>query len=195
MGRRQLRGASVSRISTLIAIIGTTWLLAFPRIGHAQTAEQPADSGTTSDLFFMLGPDLDRPGLAAKANYNIGFGHTFGFLKNDLVGDEFTVAYTYENAGDGFWRSNLGSSTESVGLMRNFELFSVKRLTWYTWIQFGLTSFTGGPTVQNRFYNGESIGAIFHTNARESIWIQESYNKVATTPWYTTTSVGYTWSW
>jgi hypothetical protein len=136
-----------------------------------------------------------RPGLAARANYNVGIGHTFGFLKHDLIGDEVTVAYTYENAGDGFWHSDLASSTESVGLMKNFELFNAKRLTWYTWIQIGLTSFTGGSNVQNRFYNGESLGAILHVNAKESIWIQETYNKVVTVPWYTTTSVGYTWSW
>jgi hypothetical protein len=143
----------------------------------------------------MLGSDFVRPGLAAKANYNVGVGHTFGFLKDDLIGDEVTVAYTYENAGDGFWHSGLGSHTESVGLMKNFELFNAKRVTWYTWIQGGLTSFTGGSSVQNRFYNGESLGAIVHVDAKQSVWIQETYNKIATVPWYTTTSVGYTWSW
>jgi hypothetical protein len=29
---------------------------------------------------------------------------------------------------------------------------------------------------------------------RKSIWIQESYSKVVTVPWYTTTSIGYTYS-
>ena len=29
----------------------------------------------------------------------------------------------------------------------------------------------------------------------DSVWIQESYNKVVTVPWYTTTSAGYTYSW
>jgi hypothetical protein len=79
--------------------------------------------------------------------------------------------------------------------LKNFELLGAKRLTWYTRVQAGLTSFTGGSSVQNRFYNGESLGAILHVSATESIWIQETYSKVATVPWYTTTSVGYTWSW
>ena len=154
-----------------------------------------ADDSTGTDLFVMLGPDLDRPGLAAKANYNVGIGHTFGFLKNSPIGDELTVAYTYENAGDGFWHSRLSSSTESVGVMKNFALFDAKRVTWYTWIQIGLTSFTGGPTIQNELYDGESLGAILHLTGKTSIWIQETYNKVVTVPWYTTTSFGYTWSW
>ena len=49
--------------------------------------------------------------------------------------------------------------------------------------------------MQNNLYDGESLGAIVHINRRTSIWIQETFNKVVTVPWYTTTSVGYTWSW
>lgn len=161
----------------------------------AQEAPPVAPTESTStDVFVMLGPDFDRPGIAMKSNYNIGVGHTFDFLKHDPLGDEVTVAYTYENAGDGFWHSNLSSSTESAGIMKNFALFNAKRLTWYTWVQVGLTSFAGGESIQNRFYNGESLGAILHVSPTESIWIQETYNKVATVPWYTTTSIGYTWS-
>jgi hypothetical protein len=190
------KGASMRRYPMIVrAIAVAAVVLARAPICRAQGQPTPDDSGTSTDLFIMLGPDVDRPGLAAKANYNVGIGHTFGFLQHDLIGDEVTVAYTYENAGDGFWHSDLASSTESVGLMKNFELFSAKRLTWYTWIQVGLTSFTGGSTVQNHLYNGESLGAILHVNTKGSIWIQETYNKVVTVPWYTTTSVGYTWSW
>ena len=47
----------------------------------------------------------------------------------------------------------------------------------------------------NRFYDGESLGAIVHLNDHHSIWIQETYNKIIAIPWYTTTSVGYTRSW
>ena len=76
-----------------------------------------------------------------------------------------------------------------------FGLPGTQRVTGYTWVQIGLTSFTGGPSVQNRFYDGESLGAIIHLNGQNSIWVQETYNKIVTVPWYTTTSVGYTWSW
>jgi hypothetical protein len=61
------------------------------------TAQEP--SGTNTDLFIMGGSDFDRPGLLPRANYNIGLGHTFGFLKKDPLGDELTFAYTYENSG------------------------------------------------------------------------------------------------
>src|SRR6202050_3388684 len=81
---------------------------------------ETADSGTSTDLFIMLGSDFDRPGLLPKANYNIGIGHTFGFLKKDPIGDELTFAYTYEDAGPGFWHSDFGSQPEGAGGIKNF---------------------------------------------------------------------------
>ena len=63
-------------------------------------ASAPASAPSTStDLFLMAGSDLDRPGTLPRANYNIGIGHTFGFLKKDPIGDELTCAFTNENAG------------------------------------------------------------------------------------------------
>jgi hypothetical protein len=156
---------------------------------------ETADSGTSTDLFIMLGSDFDRPGLLPKANYNIGIGHTFGFLKKDPIGDELTFAYTYEDAGPGFWHSDFGSHTESAGVMKNFGLPKTKVVTGYTWVQVGITSFTGFPHVENHFYNGESLGAVIHFTEHHSIWVQESFNKILTVPWYTTTSIGYTRSW
>jgi hypothetical protein len=157
--------------------------------------EQSQDSGTSTDLWIMPGSDFDRPGLTAKANYNIGIGHTFAFLKKDPIGDEVTFGYTYEDAGSGFWHSQFGSDTESLGIMKNFGLPKTKWVTGYTWVQLGVTSFTGTAHVQNDLYDGESLGAIVHVNKHNSIWIQETFNKVVTVPWYTTTSIGYTWSW
>src|ERR1035438_10304017 len=62
-------------------------------------AQVQESAGTSTDLFVMFGSDFDRPGLLPRANYNIGIGHTFGFLKKDPIGDELTFGYTYENAG------------------------------------------------------------------------------------------------
>jgi hypothetical protein len=167
----------------------------------AQTApntsvENPSEAGTSTDLFVMFGSDLARPGLLPKANYNIGLGHTFKFLKKDPIGDELTFSYTYENAGShGFLHTDFGSHTEALGLMKNFGLPKTKRITGYTWIQGGLTSMTGNPTVENRFYDGEALGIIVHLTEHSSVWVQELFNKIVTVPWYTTASIGYTRSW
>jgi hypothetical protein len=171
-------------------------------MGFAQTPQRPvsaesaADSSTSTDFYVMFGSDLVRPDLSPKANYNIGAGHTCKFLKKNPIGDELTFAYTYENGGShGFLHTDYGSHTEALGIMKNFAIPKTKRLSAYTWVQGGITTMTGNVGVQNRFYNGESLGAIIHFNDRHSIWIQETFNKVVTVPWYTTTCVGYTRSW
>jgi hypothetical protein len=180
------------RIAILLILMSARSFAQTPQ----DVSKEATDAGTSTDLFIMFGSDFVRPGLAPKANYNVGLGHTFGLLKKDLFGDELTFAYTYENGGShGFLHTDFGSHTESLGIMKNFGLPQTKRVTGYTWIQGGLTSFTGNARVENRFYNGESLGAIIHFNDHNSIWVQETYNKIVTAPWYTTTSVGYTWSW
>jgi hypothetical protein len=167
-------------------------------LGGRAFAQAPdsMSSGTSTDLFVMVGSDFDRPGLLPRSNYNIGIGHTFGFLKKDLFGDELTFGYTYENSGThGFLHTDFGEHTESLGIMKNFPLPKTKLVTGYTWIQTGITSFTGNPRVMNRLDSGASLGVIVHFNDHNSVWIQESYSKVVTIPWYTTSSIGYTWSW
>ena len=84
-------------------------------------------TGTLTDLFIMFGSDFVRPGLAPKANYNIGLGHTFAFLKKDPIGDEITFGYTYENGGShGFLHTPYGAHTEALGIMKNFGLPKIK---------------------------------------------------------------------
>ena len=165
----------------------------------AQTASgtgTDAAAGTSTDVFIMFGSDFVRPGLIPKANYNIGIGHTFAFLKKDPVGDELTFAYTYENSGShGFLHTNNGEHTETAGVMKNFGIGSLKAVSGYTWIQTGITSYTGTQRVQNRLVTSLPLGAIIHCSRQSSIWVQWSYNKVVTVPWYTTASIGYTFSW
>jgi hypothetical protein len=182
----------------LILSLSATGILAQAPGSAAQTAPGPAQEppGTSTDLFVMLGSDFDRPGLLPRSNYNIGIGHTFGFLKKDPFGDELTFGYTYENSGThGFFYTGLGEHTESAGVMKNFSLPKTTVVSGYTWIQSGITSYTGLARVLNRLDSGVSLGAIVHLSRSNSIWIQESYSKVVTVPWYTTTSVGYTYSW
>jgi len=125
--------------------------------GRAQTAPvaatEAASSGTSTDLFVMMGSDIDRPGALPRANYNIGIGHTFGFLKKDPIGDELTFSYTYENAGShGFLHTQYGEHTETLGVMKNFSIPKAKSLGGYTWLQMGPTSYTGNAKVENRLY-------------------------------------------
>lgn len=163
---------------------------------NPSAAKGEAPSGTSTDLFVGMGSDFDRPGLVARANYGIGIGHTFGFLKKDPIGDELTFGYTYENAGThGFLHTDFGEHTESAGLMKNFGLPKTKLVSGYTWIQGGITSYTGNANVRNRFASSASLGAIVHLSHHNSIWIQGSYNKVVTVPWYTSSSISYTYSW
>jgi hypothetical protein len=198
--RRLLSAGCVSLVIAFVLLIlsGTAFGAASAAPSGAQnqeTAPQEA-SGTSTDLFVMLGSDFDRPGLVTRANYNIGIGHTFGFLKKDPIGDELTFGYTYENSGShGFLHTAFGEHTESAGIMRNFPLPGTKVMTGYTWLQSGVTSYTGNAKVENRLDSGVSLGAIIHFNNANSIWIQESYSKVVTVPWYTTTSIGCTYSW
>lgn len=160
----------------------------------ASTTEQAPS--TSTDLFVMGGSDFDRPGLVPRANYNIGIGHTFGFLKKDPIGDELTFGYTYENTGThGWFHTDFGEHTEQIGIMKNFSLPKTQAITGYTWIQSGITSYTGYSHVLNRLDSGVALGAIVHLSFHSSIWIQESYSKVVTVPWNTTTSIGYTYSW
>lgn len=141
----------------------------------------------STDIYLMPGSDIVRPGNLPRSNLNIGVGHSFG-------SNELTFAYTYENAGShGFWHGNQGAHTEAIGEMRSINFGK----TWamYGWQQAGVTSITGGPKgVQNRMYNGSSIGAIYHITKRHGIWLQETYNKINTVPWYTSTNVGYVFS-
>lgn len=153
-----------------------------------------AHAQTSKDIFLMPGSDLVRPGLHPRSNLNIGIGITAGMLKRVPVGDELTFAYTYENSGShGFWHTDHGSHTEALGLMKNMAI--TKSVGAYTWMQFGLTSMTGGRGIQNRFYNGYSVGLTYHFTPHHGIWLQEEYNKINTVPWYTSTNVGYVVSW
>jgi hypothetical protein len=121
-------------------ILAASLMLFLVPVCNAQDQSQtpsPAsmqDAGTSTDLFVMLGSDFVRPGLLPKANYDIGIGHTFDFLKKDPIGDELTFAYTYEDAGAGFWHSDFGSHTESVGVMKNFGLPKTKLVSAFTWV-------------------------------------------------------------
>jgi hypothetical protein len=94
----------------------------------------------------------------------------------------------------GFLHTLFGEHTESLGVMKNFALPRTSVVSGYTWLQSGITSYTGHAHVENRLDSGVSIGAIVHLSFHSSIWLQESYSKVVTVPWYTTSSLGYTYS-
>jgi hypothetical protein len=116
-------------------------------------------------------------------------------LKKNPFGDELIVSYMYENAGmHGFFKTAFGEHTESLGIMRNVAIPRSRALAGYTWLQSGITSFTGNTHVLNRLASSGALGLMIRVSDRHSFWIQESVNKVVTVPWYTTTSVAYVYS-
>jgi hypothetical protein len=181
-----------------------------------------APASTSMDVFVMGGSDFVRPGNLPRVNLNIGIGHTFDFLNKDPFGDEVTFAYTYENGGShGFFHTKYGAHTVTLGIMKNFNLLKnviVKKggdwdkVTFYTNPMIGNTTLTGnerlkrlhdngGPSkatysqfLENRLYLGVAGGIAIHINRHNSIWVQEMLNKVMSFPWYTTSSVGYVFS-
>ena len=191
---RQIPACGLTLFCVAVAVLALA-----PDAIHAQApAAMTSMEGmsTSTDLFVMAGSDIDRPGLLPRANYNIGIGHTFASLKKDPIGDELTFSYMYENAGShGFLHTQYGEHTESLGIMKNFPLPKTKAWSGYTMIQSGITSYTGNAHVQNRLDSGVSLGAMIHCSYHSSIWIQESYGKAVTVPWFTTASIGYTYSW
>ena len=206
--RMEVSSLSAHRLSVVLPLVALAFITLKATSAHCKNSnsDQPPSAtasasseeapSTSTDLFVMAGSDIDRPGLLPRANYNIGIGHTLGFLKKDPIGDELTFGYTYENAGThGFLHTPYGEHTEQIGVMKNFSLPKTKIWTGYTWIQEGVTSYTGSSHVLNRLDSGLSIGAIVHLSFHSSIWIQETYSKVVTVPWYTTSSIGYTYSW
>lgn len=115
---------------------------------NASASPEAKSSSTSTDFFVMIGSDFDRPGLLPRANYNIGIG------------------YTYENAGShAFLHDTYGEHTESAGVMKNFSLPKATAITGYTWLQSGITSYTGSALVKNRLDSGVSLGAIVHCAA------------------------------
>lgn len=81
--------------------------------GQDAPSNSPESSGGTSnDLFVMFGSDLVRPGLLPKANYNIGLGHTFAFLKKtpSAMRSPFRIPMKT--------RALMGSSTPDTGPIR-----------------------------------------------------------------------------
>jgi hypothetical protein len=72
-----------SIITTLCVTLGLAIACTAQYAPKSPPASGTQDSGTSTDLFIMLGSDFVRPGLLPKANYNIGIGHTFSFLKKD----------------------------------------------------------------------------------------------------------------
>ena len=159
-----------------------------------QESKEVEEAEPATDLTVFIGSDFVRPGLLPRANLNVAIGHSFHFLKHDPLGSKLTFDYTYENTGThGFFHTSFGEHTEQLGLLRDFKLRHSERFSAYTIVQAGISSLTGDK-VQNRFSTSPGAGFIIHFSRSQSMWLQELYNKVVTVPWYTVSSVGYTYS-
>ena len=161
---------------------------------QVEEKEKGEEAEPATDLTIFLGSDFLRPGLLPRANLTFAVGHSFKFLRRNPLGSKLTFGYTYENTGThGFFHTQFGEHTEQLGLLRDIRLGHQERLSAYTIAQAGLSSLTG-DRVQNRFSTSPGAGLIAHFSRSQSLWLQELYNKVVTVPWYTVSSVGYTYS-
>ena len=165
-----------------------------PHEGKEPEAREAEEEEPATDVTIFIGSDFIRPDLVPRANLAFAIGHSFHFLRHDPLGAKLTFAYTYENTGThGFFHTRFGEHTEQLGLLRDIKLGHSKRFSAYTIVQAGLSSLTGDE-VQNRFSTSPGAGLIVHFTPSRSIWFQELYNKVDTVPWYTVSSIGFTYS-
>ena len=166
----------------------------------AKGRDSPIERYDTSEVRYAESDSIGNRGTDARVTTPRQLQHRhrahFRLLEKGPIGDELTFGYTYENSrSHGFLHTAFGEHTESAGVTKNFSLPKTKAVTGYTWIQSGITSYTGNVRKQNRLASGVLLGAIVHLNNSNSIWPQESYSKVVTVPWYTTSCIGYTYSW
>ena len=161
--------------------------------GH-EGAEEKEEPEPRTDFTVYVGSDFVRPGGLPRANLQFAVGHKFDGLLKDPLGSVLVFNYAYENAGThGFFHTQYGSHSEDFGVMRDFHISERHHVSGYNLLQAGMSTLTG-DTVSNHFNFNENVGVKFHINRFNAIWVQETYNKVVTVPWYTVTSIGYTYS-
>ena len=157
-------------------------------------AEEKEEPEPRTDFTVYVGSDFVRPGGLPRANLQFAIGHRFDWLLKDPLGSVLVFNYAYENAGThGFFHTQYGSHSEDFGVMRDFHISEKHHVSGYNLLQAGISTLTG-DTVTNHFNFNENVGVKFHINRFNAIWVQETYNKVVTVPWYTVTSIGYTYS-
>jgi len=167
---------------------------------HQEAGEKHEEAGEKeepeprTDFTVYVGSDFVRPGGLPRANLQFAVGHKFDGLLKDPLGSVLVFNYAYENAGThGFFHTQFGSHSEDFGVMRDFHISKEHHISGYNLLQAGVSTLTG-DAVSNHFNFNENVGVKFHINRFNAIWVQETYNKVVTVPWYTVTSIGYTYS-
>jgi len=160
--------------------------------GHEAGEKEEPEPRT--DFTVYVGSDFVRPGGLPRANLQFALGHRFESILKDPLGSVLVFNYAYENAGThGFFHTQYGSHSLDLGDMRDFHISREHHISGYNLLQAGVSILTG-PTASNHFNFNENVGVKFHINRFNAIWVQETYNKVVTVPWYTVTSIGYTYS-
>ena len=162
--------------------------------GH-EGAEEKEEPEPRTDFTVYVGSDFIRPGGLPRANLQFAIGHKFDGLLKDPLGSVLVFNYAYENAGThGFFHTQFGSHSEDFGVMRDFRISKEHHISGYNLLQAGISTLTGDTELHNHFNFNENVGVKFHINRFNAIWVQETYNTVVTVPWYTVTSIGYTYS-
>jgi hypothetical protein len=158
-------------------------------------AEAKEEPEPRTDFTVYVGSDFVRPGGLPRANLQFAIGHRFDGILKDPLGSVLVFNYAYENAGThGFFHTMFGSHSEDFGVMRDFHISHEHHISGYNLLQAGVSTLTGDTELHNHFNFNENVGVKFHINRFNAIWVQETYNKVVSIPWYTVTSIGYTYS-
>lgn len=144
-------------------------------------------SGT--DLFVMAGSDSNRPGLLPSANYSAGIGHTCLPKERQDRRRAHRQLHLRERRLPRLPLHGLRRTYR--GPRRNEEFCATPHYSphGYTWLQGGITSYTGNAHLQSRVASSAILGINVHLGSHNCIWFQESYNEVVTVPWYTTASI------
>jgi hypothetical protein len=156
---------------------------------------RPSDACTLIDFIPTPGSDSDRPGLAPTANLNIGIGHTFRLLKKaPLVTNLCSpIDRKVQNPRVVLQLQLAFDRAQKLGVMKNFNLSKTEVVTGY--MRQASAVSRAMTRLRIFFCDGESSGTVIHLNAQKTMWVQETYIKIPTVPWSTTTGIGFIWSW
>jgi hypothetical protein len=144
-----------------------------------------------TDLFGAFGSDVMN---SPRANYTLGIGRSFDWMKHLHIGDEVTLTHTYENNGNhGFLKTVYAAHTTALGVVKYVRVPD-SRFTSFVAVHAGETSYSGMNRGAKAFVSGTG-GVGYHVRPRWTVSLNETYTKVETSPTYFTSGIGLSHGW